>query len=393
MFSKSQLTYRGSRSLKYASLLAVIIFIISACDDGVLDSNYNSPYSIANIESMADTSEIYSTEISQSECINPDDPEFNEKTVSKIVEWGNPRNPFIKTVDIIYFNTLDQFVLKVKSSHNIVDVLVDDESIKNFNGRVSPNTWQEFTFELEQDWEAGDTWAFEVEVTGSGPPVYFDVDYTLISECLPDCGTVNFLYDGIVVTYGTVIGANNRCWLDRNLGASRVAQSSSDSEAYGDLFQWGRLVDGHEKRNSPTTTTLSSTDTPGHGDFIIVTPAPNSPLDWRSPQNNNLWQGVNGINNPCPSGYRLPTQAEWEAELQSWSSDDSAGAFASPLRLPAAGIRGDLDGSINAVGTNGAYWSSTASDESTLFMGFDPSNTFMFMYRRANGYSVRCIMD
>lgn len=32
----------------------------------------------------------------------------------------------------------------------------------------------------------------------------------------------------------------NRKWMDRNLGASRKALSSSDDLAFGDLYQWGR---------------------------------------------------------------------------------------------------------------------------------------------------------
>jgi hypothetical protein len=124
--------------------------------------------------------------------------------------------------------------------------------------------------------------------------------------------------------------------MDRNLGASRAATSSTDTQAYGDLYQWGRAADGHQKRNSATTSSLSSSDTPGHGNFIL---APNSPYDWRSPQNTNLWQGVNGVNNPCPSGYRLPTEAELNAERLSWGSNNAAGAFASPLKLPVAGGR------------------------------------------------------
>ncbi len=34
--------------------------------------------------------------------------------------------------------------------------------------------------------------------------------------------------------------ATGKIWMDRNLGASRVAQSSIDEEAYGYLYQWGR---------------------------------------------------------------------------------------------------------------------------------------------------------
>jgi hypothetical protein len=66
-----------------------------------------------------------------------------------------------------------------------------------------------------------------------------------------------------------------RTWMDRNLGASQVATSSTDANSYGDLYQWGRRADGHQCRTSPTTSTLSSTDQPGHGKFIL---APKTPI-------------------------------------------------------------------------------------------------------------------
>ena len=90
-----------------------------------------------------------------------------------------------------------------------------------------------------------------------------------------------------------------KTWMDRNLGASQAATSSTDDAAYGDLYQWGRRADGHQCRTSPTTATLSSIDQPAHGNFITIG---STPYDWLSPQNVNLWQGVNGVNNPCPSG-------------------------------------------------------------------------------------------
>lgn len=203
-------------------------------------------------------------------------------------------------------------------------------------------------------------------------------------------GGNNLFELGFVPPVPTVTSRTGRVWMDRNLGASRVATSSTDSEAYGDLYQWGRGTDGHEKRTSQTTSTLSSSDTPGHGKFITLS---NSPYDWRSPKNDKLWQGVNGTNNPCPEGFRVPTVVEWEAERKSWSRNNSAGAFTSPLKLPVAGYRFYGSGSLYGVGTGGNYWSGTVNGTSAQRLHFDSGNAYMYYNSRAIGYSVRCIKD
>ena len=192
----------------------------------------------------------------------------------------------------------------------------------------------------------------------------------------------------------TVVEVTNsstgKVWMDRNLGASQVATSSTDANSYGDLYQWGRGSDGHQCRNSAATSTLSSGDVPGHGDFIT---ANSSPYDWRSTANTNLWQGVNGVNNPCPSLYRLPNEAELEAERGSWSSNRAAGAFASPLKLPMAGRRSFISGSLLNVGSSGNYWSSTVSGSNARILYFYSSTATMTTSNRASGFSVRCIKD
>jgi hypothetical protein len=179
-----------------------------------------------------------------------------------------------------------------------------------------------------------------------------------------------------------------RTWMDRNLGASQVAISSTDTDAYGDLYQWGRGADGHQLRTSGTTTVLSSSTSPG---TTFITGS----NDWYT-GTENLWQGVNGINNPCPNGYRLPTEAEWEAERATWSSNDAAGAFASPLKLPMAGIR-LYDGSFFAVGSFGFYWSSTkiidSSESRMLRFRRTHSDASMLPFHRVLGLSVRCLKD
>ena len=181
-----------------------------------------------------------------------------------------------------------------------------------------------------------------------------------------------------------------KVWMDRNLGASRVAISFDDLQAFGDLYQWGRKTDGHQERTSGTTADLSDSDTPSHGQFIL---ALNSPYDWRSPQNNALWQGINGINNPCPEGYRLPTRTEWEAELQTWISNNAAGAYNSSLKLTLAGHRGNSFGTISNVGTLGIYWSSTIDGNKALGLSFYSENAIIDSGDRAFGISVRCLKD
>jgi uncharacterized protein (TIGR02145 family) len=182
----------------------------------------------------------------------------------------------------------------------------------------------------------------------------------------------------------------DRIWMDRNLGASQVATSSTDAASYGDLYQWGRGTDGHQIRTSGTTATLSGSNQPGNGNFITIN---SGNYDWRSSQNNNLWQGVAGVNNPCPSGHSIPTAAEWEAERLSWNGgNNAAGAFASPLKLPMAGIR-DASGSVYNVGTFGYYWSSTVNFPFASILSLESNDAYSANSYRAFGMSVRCIMD
>ena len=205
-------------------------------------------------------------------------------------------------------------------------------------------------------------------------------------------------YNGAPVWTGTISYANTvtnditgKIWMDRNLGASQGATSLTDAASFGDLYQWGRGTDGHEKRTSVTTSTLSSSDVPGNAKFITT-----SNGDWRSAKNDNLWQGVNGINNPCPAGFRIPTAAEWIAEYSSWSSNNAEGAFASRLKLPKAGYRKE-NGSIYDTNGGGLYWSSTVSldyiGRARLIVFDSPSYLTMGDNARSYGFPVRCIKD
>jgi uncharacterized protein (TIGR02145 family) len=206
--------------------------------------------------------------------------------------------------------------------------------------------------------------------------------------------------DTAVTQIVTVTSTTGEIWMDRNLGASRVAESSTDNLAYGSLFQWGRFADGHQCRNSVTTSTLASTSAPTtdqawSGKFILLSA---NPYDWLSTPDTMLWQGVNGINNPCPTGFRLPTTSEWETELNSWPKDGvkitSKSAYNSPLKLPVSGARLPTDGEPTEVGTHGAYWSSSVTGISSYYLYFySNTNATMGPGYRGYGIPVRCLKD
>lgn len=215
-------------------------------------------------------------------------------------------------------------------------------------------------------------------------------------------------------TFNTIVvievkSKTGRVWMDRNLGATQAATSLTDKKAFGDLYQWGRPTDGHQLRTSGTTSILSTTDTPGNSNFIVgtTTSGTNKIYDWSKSINVNLWQGVNGKNNVCPTGFRLPTIEEWEKEIKTWSSLDIDGSFKSELKLIGAGGRNSA-GLIYESNSN-PYWSSTAeigtgvNKEEILYVSYLIVNSIK-LYPVINaysissgesikGYPVRCIKD
>ena len=203
------------------------------------------------------------------------------------------------------------------------------------------------------------------------------------------------------LTYGTVTTATGRVWLDRNLGATQVATSSTDAAAYGDYYQWGRPADGHQTKyltnNNSTgfTNTRSATAVPSTDLWI----APNDGSDdWLITADNTLWTGTNPASNPCPAGFRIPTLTEWQTEQARFASNNATGAFNYSLKLTMPGWLEGFSSSgagFTATGGGGFYLTQTANTTGSVqYFGINSGNvwTDTNLYKR-QGLSVRCIQN
>tara|TARA_B110000046_G_scaffold127483_1_gene133915 strand:+ start:614 stop:1564 length:951 start_codon:yes stop_codon:yes gene_type:complete len=206
-------------------------------------------------------------------------------------------------------------------------------------------------------------------------------------------GWTNKMSDYVVTVTSSGTG---KTWMNRNLGATQVASSSTDEASYGDLYQWGRNSDGHQIRSSSTANGPVASGSEG-SNFIT------SSGDWLSTQDDTRWNGsTKGAHDPCPDGFRVPTEAEWEAERNNggtgfWGTGSAQnnvdGAYNSPLKLPAAGLRPNDTGALGHVGTRGYYWSSTVDGTDVLKLRFTSNGAVLSSDTRADGFSVRCIKE
>ena len=189
--------------------------------------------------------------------------------------------------------------------------------------------------------------------------------------------------------YYTAIKKGTNWWAPVNCGAKQVAQNgNTHTEGIGNIYQWGRKDETNfgyypsDVKPGPI-----SNSTPNDKKFYTSNILP---YDWLSPKDDSLWK--NGVNDPCPEGYRVPTLDE----LLTWGSGDFGGGLLKikadigypDLVLPAAGGRDGKDGSESGRGTAGGYWSGTYP----YFAAFDSNTVYTFRDSGcAAGFSLRCV--
>ncbi|SMO72557.1 major paralogous domain-containing protein [Chryseobacterium rhizoplanae] len=185
--------------------------------------------------------------------------------------------------------------------------------------------------------------------------------------------------------------------MSRNLGANPTQDPDVPSQAImGDYFQWG-------KRNAVAT--------PYTPDVAIAGWSTEGAADkaWNSGTETNP---LKTVNDPCPSGFRLPTRNEW-VQFNSASTSSTIGTWATTptngptnftaaivfnnngntLTLPVSGYRNEASGSLQNRARFGYYWSSTESSTSAYALNFGISAVNATAYTRGDGFSIRCISE
>jgi uncharacterized protein (TIGR02145 family) len=213
-----------------------------------------------------------------------------------------------------------------------------------------------------------------------------------------------------------------------NLGVITNANSDpftfavNDSSILGKFYQWGRPDANYRAANNVTNFTTSSA----------------YPYDWKISngykttisdlyhQDDYLWRNhKNGVTDPCPDGWHVPSQSAFGAIFKgtadadipgnaiantwtptgSWSWSDATnygnGGYAvkpdgvtTTLFFPAAGCRSNETGVLSNVSLLGYYWSGSVAANGAFLFHFNGGMLFPGRSdARGFGISVRCISD
>ena len=188
-------------------------------------------------------------------------------------------------------------------------------------------------------------------------------------------------YYGEVITFTTLqekgVLINGIRWATRNVGKPEFFTAKPENA--GMFYQWNSKVGWSSKDPLVNSIGGSIWDSIGYTGITIA------------------WEKAN---DPCPTGWRIPTKAELQnliSTISSWEqlSGVSGRLFAigeQSLFLPAVGGR-DYSSELNLVGKFGNYWSSDVNDFGASAFTSTEVFSYLYTYNRANGFSVRCVAE
>ena len=119
---------------------------------------------------------------------------------------------------------------------------------------------------------------------------------------------------------------------------------------------------------------------------------------------NPMWNGNNATvweaaNNVCPTGWRLPTNAEINELINAgseWITTPAIGRiYGGSLFFLASGHRifNYSPGRLELVDRNACFWSSEINSDYAYHMAFNSTETSLNSFNRSYGFCVRCVKD
>lgn len=194
-----------------------------------------------------------------------------------------------------------------------------------------------------------------------------------------------------------------------NLGAANTLVDPFEPswEINGGYWQWGRKGPGPSAWLTSNSTNFAHGPTgPGlsSANAFAIT-------GWSSTgAPDGAWSdNTKTANDPCPTGYRLPTIDQWAAVIANnadiavgtWTGGiaayNSGRFYGNSLFLPAAGFRDNLNspGALSNRNNVGLYWSSSECvGDCSKNLIFNDGNSFAGnVGPRTPGYSLRCIAE
>ena len=216
----------------------------------------------------------------------------------------------------------------------------------------------------------------------------------------------------IIVGCGAYVAAGQwKVFSCYNLGSANTAADpfTPSWEIIGNYYQWGTnpTCFGLEGTGNPCSSPVFGAEGPTASNANSGTIS-----GWNTTDTGNgAWKdNEKTANDPCPTGFRVPTNTQWLGVLAnntrsivgggSWAGSPTNYAtglnFGSALFLPAAGSRDSTNGSLTDRGRAGVYWSSTElSFPFAMYLLFleNASIDGTYSSNRTYASSVRCIAE